>query len=126
VGGIAAFVRAASVAAEAVAVLLVVAGCALVVLLVRCRRFEVIVGERMTEICLGPFRRTLPTGCVTDVAEQSASSWRKLFAPRELVLTLSVEKRPLLVPTHDPEELHAALRTGKSGTETETGSETGR
>ena len=62
IGGIAAFVKAESAAAEAVASLLVVVGCALVVLLVRCRRYEVVVGERMTELRLGPFRRTLQTG----------------------------------------------------------------
>jgi hypothetical protein len=111
VGGIAAFVSAESMAGEAVAALFVVAGCALVVLLVRCRRYEVTVGERMTELRLGPFRRTLPTGCVTDAAEQPATSWRRFFAPRELMLTLSVETRPLIIPTHDPEELSAALRT---------------
>jgi hypothetical protein len=71
----------------------------------------VTVGERMTELRLGPFRRTLPTGCVTDAAEQPATSWRRFFAPRELMLTLSVETRPLIIPTHDPEELSAALRT---------------
>jgi hypothetical protein len=110
VGGIAAFVRADSVATEAVAAFFVVAGCALAVLLVRCRRYEVVIGERMTELRLGPFRRTLPTGCVTDATERPASSWRRFFAPRELVLTLSVETRPLVVPTHDPEELRDALR----------------
>jgi len=112
VGGIAAFVRAESLAAEAVAALFVVAGCALVVLLVRCRRYEVIIGERMTELRLGPFRRTLPTGCVTDAVEQPASSWRRFFASRELVLTLSVETRPVIVPTHDPDELSTALHMG--------------
>ena len=112
IGGIVSFVRAASVAGEAVAASFVVAGCALVVLLFRCRRYEVVIGDRMTEIRVGPFRRTLPTGCVTDAVERPASSWRKLFAPRELVLTLSVETRPLVVPTHGPEELRAALTSG--------------
>ena len=114
VGGIAAFVRTNSVATEAVAACLVVAGCALVVLLVRCRRYEVTVGKRMTELRLGPFRRTLPTGCVTDTVEQPASSWRRFFAPRELVLSLSVETRPVIVPTNEPDELRAALQTGDS------------
>jgi hypothetical protein len=109
VGGIAGFVRAGSMAAEAIAALIVVIGCALVVLLVRCRRYEVIIGERMTELRLGPFRRTLPTGCVTETAERPASSWRRFFAPRELVLTLSVETRPLVIPTHEPDALGRVL-----------------
>ena len=111
VAGIAAFVKAASVAAEAFSALFVVVGSALVVLLVRCRRFEVVVGKRLTELRLGPFRRTLPTGCVIDAVEQPASSWRKFFAPRELVLSLSIGTRPLVVPTHDPDGLSSALRT---------------
>jgi hypothetical protein len=109
VGGIAAFVKAGSVAAEAVAAFFVVAGCALVVLLVRCRRYEIVIGERMTELRLGPFRRILPTGCVEHVLERPATSWRRLYAPSELALTLSVESRPLIAPTHDPDELRAAL-----------------
>lgn len=112
VAGIAAFVKAESMAGEALAAVFVVVGCALVVLLVRCRRYEVVIGERMTELRLGPFRRTLPTGCVTEATERPASSWRRLFAPRELVLTVSVETRPLIVPTHDADELRAALQTG--------------
>lgn len=114
VGGIAAYVDAGSFLSEAIAVCLVLIGCTLVVVLVRCRRYEVTVGRRMTEIKLGPFRRTLPTGCVTDSVEQAASSWRRVYAPRELVIRVNVETRPLIVPTHDPDELRAALCTKAS------------
>jgi hypothetical protein len=109
VGGIALFVRAETAAAEAPAVLLVVVGCALVVLLIRCRSYQVVVGERMNELRLGPFRRTLPSGCVEGASARLSSSWRRLYAPREVVLTLSVETRPVIVPTHEPEELRAVL-----------------
>jgi hypothetical protein len=109
VAGIAGFVRAGSVAAEAVSALSVVVGCALVVFLVRCRRYEITVGKRMIELRVGPFRRTLPTGCLEDAAQRAASSWRRIYAPWELALTLSVETRPLIVPTRDPDELRAAL-----------------
>jgi len=117
VAGIAAFVRAGSVAAEAVSALFVVAGSALVVLLVRCRRHEVTIGQRMIELRLGLFRRTLPSGCVEEAAERPASSWRRLYAPWELVLTLSVETRPLVIPTHDPDELRSALAGGAESDE---------
>jgi hypothetical protein len=110
VAGIWAFVRAGSFLSEAVAAILVLIGCTLVVFLVRCRRYEVTVGKRIIELRLGPFRRTLPTGCVTETVQRSASSWRRFFAPREMELTLSVETRALVIPTHDPEELRAALR----------------
>lgn len=109
VGGVAIFVRAASMAIEAVAALCVVAGCALVVLLFRCRRYEITVGRRMTELRLGPFRRTLPSSCVEAASQRPASSWRLLYAPWEVVLTLSVETRPVIVPTHEPDELCAVL-----------------
>jgi hypothetical protein len=109
VAGIAAFVKAGSGIAEAAAALLVLIGCLLVVVLVRCRRYEVTVGKRMIELRLGPFRRTLPAGCVTDAAERPVSSWRRYYAPREMVLTLSVETRPVIIPTHDVDELRAVL-----------------
>jgi len=44
--------------------------------------------------------------------DRPSSSWRRFYAPRELVLSLSVETRPLIVPTHDPDELRAALAGG--------------
>ena len=107
--GITGFVRAGSVVAEAATALLVLIGGALVVALVRCRCYEVTVGRRMIKLRLGPFRRTLPAGCVEAATARRATSWRRLYAPRELALTLSVETRPLIVPTHDPDELRAAL-----------------
>jgi len=109
VGGIAAYAGAESVAAEAVSVLSVGLGATLVMALVRCRRYEVTIGQRMIELRLGPFRRTLPTSCVEEAADQPASSWRRLYAPRELALELSVETRALIIPTHDPEELRTVL-----------------
>jgi hypothetical protein len=95
-----------------VSALFVVVGCALVVLLVRCRRYEITVGKRMIELRLGPFRRTLPVACVIDAVERPASSWRRFFASRELAIALSVEARPLNVPTREPQELRAALTGG--------------
>ncbi len=109
VAGIAIYVGAGSVVAEAVGAILVLIGVAIVVALIRCRLFEVTVGERITRLQLGPFRRTLPTGCVTDSVERPASSWRRFYAPRELVISLNVDTRALIVPTHDPEELNSAL-----------------
>jgi len=112
VAGIAAYVGAGSVGAEAVSALFVGLGATLVVALVRCRRYELTIGQRMIELQLGPFRRTLPTGCVENAAARPASSWRRIYAPLELVLTLSIETRPLIVPTHDPDELRSALAGG--------------
>lgn len=109
VAGMAAFVGAESMIAEAVAVLLILIGGTLVVALIRCRRYEVMVGERRIELRLGPFRRTLPAGCVEEATPRPATSWRRLYAPRELALSLSVDTRPLIVPTQDPDDLCVVL-----------------
>jgi len=109
VAGIVAFVKAESGMGEATAALLVLIGCTLVVALVRGRRYEVTIGQKMIELRLGFFRRRLPTGCVEAAMDRPSSSWRRLYAPRELVLSLSVEPPRLIIPTHDPDELRAAL-----------------
>lgn len=111
--GIAVFVRAEAVAAEIGTMALVVAGGTLVVFLVRCRRYEVTVGERLIELQLGPFRRTLPAGCINAATPRPATAWRRFYAEHELVLVLSVETRPLIVPTSDPDELRQVLLGGK-------------
>jgi len=109
VAGMAGFVRAESTVAEAAAACLILIGGTLVVALIRCRRYEVTVGERRIELRLGPFRRTLPAGCVETAKERPATSWRRLYAPRELALTLGLDTRTVIVPTHEPGELRAAL-----------------
>ena len=53
VAGIAIYVAAGSVVAEAVGAILVLIGVALVVALIRCRLYEVTVGERITKLHLG-------------------------------------------------------------------------
>jgi len=109
VAGIAGFARAGSTAAEAAAACLVLTGCVLVVLLVRCRRYEVTVGRKMLEFRAGPFRRILPAGCVERASPRPATGWRRLFASHELQLTVGVETRPLILPTNDPDDLRVAL-----------------
>jgi hypothetical protein len=109
VAGMVGFVRAESTVAEASAACLILVGGTLVVALIRCRCYEVMVGERMIELRLGPFRRTLPAGCVETATVRRASSWRRLYAPQELVLTLSLGTPSLIVPTHEPHELRAVL-----------------
>ena len=107
--GMAAFVRAESTVAEAAAACLILIGGTLVVALIRCRRYEVTIGKRRIELRLGPFRRILPTGCVEEATPRPATSWRRLYAPMELALTLSLETRTVIAPTHNPNDLRAAL-----------------
>ena len=109
VTGIALFARAESIFAEAVAASLLLVGGSLFVVLVRCRRFEMTVGERMIELQAGPFRHSLPAGCVVSGAVRPATRWRRLFADREVELTLSMDDRKTVVPTRDEEELRRVL-----------------
>jgi hypothetical protein len=108
-GGITLFVRAELVAAEVTAMAFTVIGGTVVVLLVRCRRYEVTVGERLVELRLGPFRRTFPSGCINEATPGIATGWRRFYATHELVISPSVETRRLIVPTSDPDELREAL-----------------
>ncbi len=107
--GIACYVRAELVAAEAAAMVLTATGGTVLVLLVRCRRYEVMVGKRMVELRLGPFRRMFPTGCVDAATPRRATAWRRLYAASEVVLFSSVATRPFIVPTDDPDVLRSAL-----------------
>ena len=107
--GITLFVRAQQVIGEVAAMALVVAGGTLVVSLVRCRRYEVTVGERLLELRLGPFRRTLPSGCIDEATPRLATGWRRFYAQHEVALSLNVQARRLTIPTNDPDELREAL-----------------
>ena len=107
--GVIVFVRAGSMAVEAAAALLILIGGSLVVALVRCRRYEISISDRLVELRAGPFRRSLPVGCVDAAVAGPATSWRRLFADRELEMTLSVETRTVVVPTRDEDELRGAL-----------------
>lgn len=78
--------------------------------LVRCRCHEVSVGSTWLEIRLGPFHRKPPLGLLTAARARVATSWRRLYADREVVLELAGER--LLVPSRDPEELMGAIRPG--------------
>ena len=107
--GVLLFVRAGSMVAEAAAALVILVGASLLVTLVRCRRYEISVSDRLVELRVGPFRRSLPVGCVEAVEARPATLWRRLFADRELELTLSVETSTVVVPTCDEDELRRAL-----------------
>jgi hypothetical protein len=123
--GVLLYARAGSTVVEAAASLLALVGVSLVGGLARCRRYEITLGKRMIELRAGPFRRILPVGTVDAAKAGSATSWRRVFADRELELTLSVSAQKTIVPSNNPDELRAALRMANPGTETETGTETG-
>ena len=79
VGGVGLAVAARGVLVEAAGVMLTVIGAVLLVGLLRCRRFEIVVGPRLLEVGAGPLRRRVPVGFVVNFERRAATSWRRLF-----------------------------------------------
>ena len=94
-----------------------VAGCCGLALvgLLRCRRFETVLGTRMLMVAAGPIRRRVPVGYIEGLEWRSASSWRRLYSERELVMQLRVGNRPVVLPCDRPEELIAAVTASQAG-----------
>jgi hypothetical protein len=109
IGGISLVVRAESKTVEGAAALGVLVGVLLVVGLVRCRRYEIVVGRRTLGLSCGPYRHTVPLGSIEKGEARAAGGWRRLYADRELELVTSLGDRRFLVPTRDENELRPAL-----------------
>jgi hypothetical protein len=99
--------------AEILGVLL--AGCCglLLVLLIRCRRFETVLGTRMLMVGAGPFKKRVPVGYIDDLETRAATSWRRFYSDREVVLSLRVGDRPIVIPTDRPEDLVSAIQASQ-------------
>ncbi|MCP4896412.1 MAG: hypothetical protein GY906_05500 [bacterium] len=112
IGGIALMVMRPGWVIEVGAALVAAIGVVLITALVRCRRYEMVVGEKWFFSTLGPFKRHIPLQLVEGAFERPAESWRRLFADRELVLQVPVGTGEDPFPTRDPGELLAALVGG--------------
>ena len=76
----------------------------------KCGRYELTRGTARIELGTGPFRDTLATGAVESTRRRPATAWRKLFADEEVVLGLTIGRKPEYpVPTRDADALEAAL-----------------
>ncbi|HXV75800.1 MAG TPA: hypothetical protein VD788_05720 [Candidatus Polarisedimenticolaceae bacterium] len=95
--------------AEILAPFLVVAGALLAVAVVRCRRHELTVGTKRTELKVGPFERIVPTAAVTRVSSRPAAGWRCLFSDREIVFEVEVGRRSVSLPSDDPDAVARAI-----------------
>jgi hypothetical protein len=84
-------------------------GAAIVMALVRCRHFEITVGDKLVTAGAGPFHRSVPVGAVEKLSKRPATSWRKLYADYELALTVTVSSGVVVIPSSDQEELVIAL-----------------
>ena len=103
---------------EVAAALCAAAGVVLLTGLIRCRRYELVVGKKWFFATLGPFKRHIPLQLVEGAFERPAESWRRLFADRELVLRVSVGSGEDPFPTRQPDELLEALGVGTARAET--------
>jgi hypothetical protein len=107
--GVIAAARAPGPLVEASGVLLVVLGSVLIMGLIRCRRFETVVTRKLVSAGAGPLRQSVPVSFVERAEEREASSWRLLYARREVVLEIGYDARRLVVPSVDPGQLIAAV-----------------
>ena len=115
VGGVGLAGKASAFAVELIGVVVAAASGILLVALVRCRRFEIVLGARLLTVGAGPLLRRVPVGLIERLEESSASSWRRLYSGREVVAHLTVGDRVLVFPSHDPQELLSAIAALQPG-----------
>jgi hypothetical protein len=95
-----------------VASALVVAG------LLRCRRCEIVIGPSLLTFGAGPFRRRVPAAWLEHGQLRPATSWRRLYADRELLFELPDHEGSFILPTAEPEALQAALLEARTASRT--------
>lgn len=101
--------RGSAFASEVIGVVAAAMGGILIVALLRCRRFEIVLGPRLLTVGAGPLLRRVPVGLVEGLDESTATSWRRLYSDREVAVRLTVADRFLIFPSDDPDELRTAL-----------------
>jgi len=91
-----------------------VLGAVLIAGLVRCRRFEIVVGPSLLTVSAGPYRRRVPIGALGPPEARAARAWRRLYTDRELVFDGPDHRERIIVPSADPEGLQAALAEART------------
>jgi hypothetical protein len=114
VGGVVLAGKVSVFAAELLGVLAAAIGGVTIVALLRCRRFEIVLGARLLTVGAGPLRRRVPVGLIDRVEERAATSWRRLYSDREVAAYLAVGDRVLVFPSGEPVELVSAIGVVRS------------
>ena len=114
VGGVGLAATAGGWAAEAFGVAAAGIGGAGLVGLVRCRQFETVLNRRFLSGAAGPLRGRLPVGFIEGVAIRAATSWRRLYSDREVVVETPSHIRTLVVPSREPKALIDAIQSVES------------
>jgi hypothetical protein len=109
VGGVILAGRAPVFALELSGAIAAAMGGVMIVALVRCRRFEIVLGARLLTVGAGPLLRRIPVGLIDRTEERAATSWRRVYADRELVLQLRAGTREVVFPCDQPEELRSMI-----------------
>lgn len=104
--------------ADVVGLLLAVVGGLAIAGLARCRSFEIVIGTRLVTTIAGPLQRRVPVGVLEHRELRPASSWRRLYADRELVLDLPAHGETFILPSAEPEALLEALLQAKASVRT--------
>jgi hypothetical protein len=97
-----------------VGLLLAVVGGLAIAGLARCQRFEIVVGSRLVTTIAGPLQRRVPLGALEHRGLRPASSWRRLYADRELVFDVPAHGETFILPSTEPEALQEALLEAKT------------
>ena len=103
---------------DAIGLVVGVLGAVLIAGLVRCRRFEIMVGARVVTTTVGPLRRLVPVGQLERGEAREARSWRRLYSDYELAFDPPAPARTVILPTRDPEALQAALLEARAAPRT--------
>jgi hypothetical protein len=111
VGGVIVAGKAQVFAVELLGAVAAALGGVMIVALVRCRRFEIVLGARLLTVGAGPLLRRVPVGLVDTVKERAATSWRRLYSDRELALHLTAGSREVIFPCNLPEDLLSTIQS---------------
>ncbi len=107
--GITLMVKASGSVFEAIGAVFAASGGVLLAAVVRCRRYEILVGRTWVNIGAGPLTHRIKRDLIAGFLKRPATGWRRLYADEEFELTLTVVDHQHVVPTLDPIELEAAL-----------------
>ncbi len=110
--GIIVMVKLAGTSADVGGALLASIGAVTLAAVIRCRRFETVIGKRWLKWRCGPFRSDVPTSLISKGASHASTGWRRLYAPREVIVDLETGQSGPTLPTADADELIHILIVG--------------
>ena len=110
VGGIIAMVSLAGSWIEIPAAVAAALGALVLFVAIRCQSFEITVGRQWLKTRMGPFKNDLARSLIKGVKIRESTSWRRLYADKEIVIALDHGEDQPVLPSSDAEELVFALK----------------